>query len=69
MACFLLRGPNGERWMAEQEPYRKLPGEEIVPGVIDWRCGPNQLVGQSSWADYPFRKCSNCGQPGIYEST
>ena len=42
MACFLLRGPAGDRWIAEQQSYHKLPGEEIVPGMIDWFCGPNQ---------------------------
>jgi hypothetical protein len=70
MACFLLRGPTGERWMPEQEPYRLLPDEAIVPGMIRWDCGPNQCADQQAeWATYPFRKCSNCGELGVYEST
>lgn len=70
MACFLLRGPDGERWMPEQQTYRMLPGEQIVPGQIMWDCGPQTVSGQQEyWATYPFRKCSSCGELGIYEST
>lgn len=38
MACFTLRGPNGDRKVAENENYRLSPGEAIVPGLIDWNC-------------------------------
>jgi|SoiMethySBSTD1v2_1073268.scaffolds.fasta_scaffold14539_7 hypothetical protein len=66
MACFLLRTPEGaERWMAEHEAYRLQPGEFIVEGMIDWNCGPNP--GPQPMV--VFRKCSNCGELGIYEST
>ena len=46
MACFLLKGPLGERWMASGEPYLKLKGESIVEGQIKWDCG-----GTSSSSD------------------
>lgn len=46
MACFLLRGPDGERWMEEHARYDRLPGEEIVPGMIRWDCGPLQSGSQ-----------------------
>jgi hypothetical protein len=66
MACFLLRTPEGqERWMADNEPYRRLPGEYIVEGVVDWNCGPQP--GPQPMV--VFKKCSNCGELGIYEST
>jgi len=39
MACFLLKGPLGERWMASGEPYQLLKGEAIVEGGIKWDCG------------------------------
>lgn len=63
MACFLLRGPAGERWLAENVPYTLLVDEFIVPGEINWACGPNALASR------PFKHCSNCGQDGVYEST
>ena len=40
MGCFTLRGPNGDRLIAENQNYRLGPGEYIVPGLIDWNCGP-----------------------------
>lgn len=68
MACFLLRGPEGERWIEEQQTYRLLPGEAIVPGAIKWACGPNQEdIIQIDWSTYKFRKCSGCGEMGVYE--
>ena|SRR3990167_4433855 len=39
MACFLLKGPLGERWMSEGTPYQRLTGEAIVEGQIKWDCG------------------------------
>jgi hypothetical protein len=63
MACFLLRGPDGERWIEELEPYRLGAYEHIVPGVIRWDCGPNPTPPQT------YRKCSSCGELGVYEST
>lgn len=66
MACFLLRDPEGnERWQAEGEVYRRKPGEFIVEGIVDWNCGPNPI----SVPYIEFRKCSNCGEKGVYEST
>ena len=38
MACFTLRGPNGDRQIAENENYQLQVGEAIVPGLIDWTC-------------------------------
>lgn len=66
MACFLLRGPDGERWVEEQSAYRLFPGESIVPGAIKWECGPNQEP-EVDWSKYKWRKCSNCGQLGVYQ--
>ena len=66
MACFLLRGPCGDRWVPEMEPYTKDPDEYIVEGMIDWQCGPLQ-VSNPPYIEY--RKCSSCGELGVYEST
>jgi hypothetical protein len=45
MACFLLKSEWGERWMEENKPYQRLPGEYIVDGAIRWDCGPqNEAV-------------------------
>lgn len=61
MACFLLRGPLGERWMPESQTYQRLKGEAIVEGAIRWDCGPqnsssddlmNKLAAQGiQWGD------------------
>ena len=64
MACFLLRSPAGERWMEEQVNYTLLPGEAIVAGAINWNCGRNATPNTQH-----YRKCSGCGELGIYEST
>jgi len=63
MACIILKGPDGERVIVENTPYRKTPDEEIIG--INWDCGPQpqMMVPQR------YRKCSNCGELGIYEST
>ena len=43
MACFTLRGPLGDRKIGENVNYVKQPGEEIVPGLIDWTCNGHYL--------------------------
>lgn len=43
MACFTLRGPNGDRKMGENVQHTLQPGEAIVPGLIDWTCGGHYL--------------------------
>jgi hypothetical protein len=48
------------------EPYTKDPDEYIVEGMIDWQCGPLQ-VSNPPYVEY--KKCSNCGELGVYEST
>ena len=30
---------------------------------------PRAAVRAVKWANYPFRKCSSCGQMGIFEGT
>lgn len=45
MACFTLRGPNGDRKIPEGETYRMEPGEAIIEGLIDWSCGPQGSPG------------------------
>ena len=45
MGCFTLRGPDGDRLVAENENYRLGPGEAIVPGLITWGCGPQASDG------------------------
>jgi hypothetical protein len=48
MACFTLRGPNGDRKVEENTSYTLQVGEAIVPGLIDWGCGP-QLPGDPAY--------------------
>ena len=48
MACFTVRGPRGERKIEEGQQYRLAPGEAIVPGLIDWACGP-QIPGDPAY--------------------
>jgi hypothetical protein len=56
MACFTLRGPSGERKVAENETYRLMPGEAIVPGLIDWHCN-----GQDTDTTSVEAKLNNAG--------
>lgn len=57
MACFLLKGPRGERWQAAERPYRLYPGEAIVPGRVKYNCGPQDTTYapednfESVWGD------------------
>jgi hypothetical protein len=62
MACIILKGPLGQRLIPENTTYRKLDDEEIVG--VEWLCGP-----QPSSPPIDFRRCSSCGELGIYEST
>ena len=51
MGCFTLRGPDGDRLIAENENYRLGPGEAIVPGLITWNCGPQASGGTDPLKD------------------
>ena len=59
MACVIL---SSGRSIPENTPYTTQAGEVIVG--VDWTCGT--ITGSSVMH---FRKCSNCGELGIYEST
>jgi hypothetical protein len=65
MACIILKGPTGQRLIPENTPYRLLDDEALVG--IEWACGP-QLPGDAGIPTM-FRKCSSCGELGVYEST
>ena len=45
-----LRGPNGERQIAENTPYRRLPGEYVVHGGLrrTWRETELQKLAQDN---------------------
>jgi hypothetical protein len=63
MPCIILKSPQGERLVEQGKPYKRLPGEERAG--IDWQCGA-PVAGARQIV---FRKCSSCGEKGVYEYT
>lgn len=69
MPCIVLRKPTGEERRIDQNvAYFKEDDEEI--SGVDWECGkPFDVPVVVPALKQVFRKCSNCGEMGIYEST
>lgn len=66
MACIEIKGPDDQcKMIPENSPY---PAGWSFTGKIEWACGPNQGGFRAS-TPITFRKCSNCGEMGVYEST